>query len=157
MTLPDYLEVLTPGRSELSGRAPASATTTVASRSGVRKVVVRNHVLLSDWNIEGVAYDLGPSADELFAVALGASVTESILGAAAAAALPIEELTVATSLHDAISPGDVVSAPRVEIAIAVTRAQTDVVRALVDEAVRSARVVQHLRTGSEIELILNVR
>ena len=157
MTLPDYLEVLRPGRSERSGEATASATTTVASRSGVRKIVVRNHVLLSDWNIEGVAYDLGPSADELFAVALGASVTESILGAAAAAALPIEELTVGATLHDATSPGEVVSAPRVEISIAVTRAEADVVRTLVDEAVRSAGVIRRLHTGSEIELVLNVR
>ena len=148
MTLPDYLEVLT-----LGGPEPASATTTVASRSGVRKIVVRNHVLLSDWNIDGVAYDLGPSADELFAAALGASIAEAILAAAATAALAVEELAVGTQLRE----GDVNPAPRVEISIVVTRVETDVVRALVDDAVRSARVVRHLRNGSDIELLPNVR
>lgn len=156
MTLPDYLEVLTLRRSESSRDQPASATTTVASRSGVRKVIVRDHVLLSDWNTDGLAYDLGPSVDELFAAALGASVTESILAAAATAALPIVELVVGTQLHEAASPAETVPAPRVEISVVVAGAEADVVRKIVDEAARGAHVVRRLDAGSAIDLVLNV-
>jgi uncharacterized OsmC-like protein len=79
-----------PGYEPLAIRARVTAE----GRSGVRRIRLRDHQVLSDSPPEFVGYDLGPSSPELALGALGSCLTHSYLIQASAAGLELDSLEV---------------------------------------------------------------
>jgi len=80
-----------------SGQATAQAlraTVTAEGRSGIRRIRIRDHQVLTDSPPSFAGYDLGPSSPELQLGVLGSCLNHSFLIQAAAQDVPIESLTV---------------------------------------------------------------
>lgn len=63
-------------------------------RSGVRRIRIRDHQVVSDSPADYAGYDLGPSSPELLLGSLGSCLTHIFLIKAAEAQLPLESLEV---------------------------------------------------------------
>ncbi len=85
--------VLSPGYQPTRVRAIVTAE----GRSGVRRVRLRDHQVLTDSPKDFVGYDLGPSAPELAMGALGSCLTHSYLIQAAVQGVSLESLEVEVS------------------------------------------------------------
>jgi uncharacterized OsmC-like protein len=70
------------------------ARVTAEGRSGVRRVRLRDHQVLTDSPRDFVGYDLGPSAPELALGALGSCLTHSYLIQAAVQGVALDSLEV---------------------------------------------------------------
>ena len=70
------------------------ATVTAEGRSGIRRVRIREHQVISDAARVLAGYDLGPTAPELQLGALGSCLTHTFLIQAALAGIPIDALSV---------------------------------------------------------------
>jgi uncharacterized OsmC-like protein len=70
------------------------ATVTAEGRSGVRRLRIREHQVLSDSPADFAGYDLGPSSPELQLGVLGTCVTHIFLIQAAQRQVPLESLEV---------------------------------------------------------------
>ena len=86
-------------RALASGYEPLAirAEVTVEGRSGVRRIRLRDHQVLSDSPRDFVGYDLGPSSPELALGALGSCLAHSWLIQAAAQGVPLRALEVRVS------------------------------------------------------------
>ena len=70
------------------------AQVTAEGRSGVRRIRLRDHQVLTDSPHDFVGYDLGPSSPELALGALGSCLTHSYLIQAAAQGVALDSLEV---------------------------------------------------------------
>lgn len=70
------------------------ATVTAEGRSGVRRVRIREHQVISDASRALAGYDLGPTAPELQLGALGSCLAHTFLIQAALAGIPIDAISV---------------------------------------------------------------
>ncbi len=70
------------------------ATVTAEGRSGIRRVRIREHQVISDAARTLAGYDLGPTAPELQLGALGSCLTHTFLIQAALAGIPIDAISV---------------------------------------------------------------
>lgn len=70
------------------------ATVTAEGRSGIRRIRIRDHQVLTDSPPSFAGYDLGPSSPELQLGVLGSCLNHSFLIQAAAQDVPIESITV---------------------------------------------------------------
>ncbi|MBX6743500.1 MAG: OsmC family protein [Acetobacteraceae bacterium] len=101
-TLGEYLALKRPAYEALKAKArapgyePATlrATVTVEGRSGVRRIRLRDHQILTDSPPSFVGYDLGPSSPEVVLGALGSCLAHSWLIQAAVHGLPLEAVEV---------------------------------------------------------------
>ena len=82
--------VLSPGYEPVAIRARVTAE----GRSGVRRVRMRDHQVLTDSPRDFVGYDLGPSSPELALGALGSCLTHSYLIQAAVQGVTLDSLEV---------------------------------------------------------------
>lgn len=73
---------------------PLQARVTAEGRSGVRRIRLRDHQVLTDSPRDFVGYDLGPSAPELALGALGSCLTHSYLIQAAVQGVTLDSLEV---------------------------------------------------------------
>src|SRR5712691_2556498 len=73
---------------------PLSARVRAESRSGVRRIRVRDFQILSDSGPDFAGYDLGPGSPELALGALGSCLTHIFLIQAAAQDVPLDSLEV---------------------------------------------------------------
>lgn len=71
-----------------------AATVTAEGRSGIRRVRIREHQVVSDAARALAGYDLGPTAPELHLGALGSCLTHTFLIQAALAGIPIDAISV---------------------------------------------------------------
>ncbi|MFI6501189.1 OsmC family protein [Nonomuraea typhae] len=76
------------------GPVPLHATVTAEGRSGVRRIRIREHQILSDSRADFAGYDLGPGSPELQAGVLGSCVTHIFLIKAAELEVPLDSLSV---------------------------------------------------------------
>ncbi|MFC5818014.1 OsmC family protein [Nonomuraea harbinensis] len=77
-----------------SGPVPLHAHVTAEGRSGVRRIRIRDHRILSDSGPDFAGYDLGPGSPELQAGVLGSCVTHIFLIKAAELEVPLDALEV---------------------------------------------------------------
>lgn len=70
------------------------ASITAEGRSGVRRIRIRDHQVLSDSPPDFAGFDLGPSSPELQLGALGSCVTHIVLIQAAERGLPVDGVSV---------------------------------------------------------------
>jgi uncharacterized OsmC-like protein len=80
--------------------APRPVRVTVAGASGVGKIAVGDHVLLSDVGSAVQGHDLGPDPMELLLSAVGASLARSVLLAAARREVVLDRVEVDVQLVD---------------------------------------------------------
>ncbi len=101
--LRDYLEVkraaLLERRLTAEEAPPAKpdelrAQTTAEARSGVRRIRIRDHQVLSDSPLDFAGYDLGPTSPELQLGVLSSCLTHIFLIQAADLRIPLDALTV---------------------------------------------------------------
>ena len=76
------------------GSQSLSATATAEGRSGVRRIRVRGHQVVTDSPPDFAGYDLGPSLPELQLGILGSCLNHSYLIQAAARGVPVDALEV---------------------------------------------------------------
>lgn len=81
------------GRGEV-GPVPLRAEATVEGRSGVRRIRVREHAVISDSLPDFAGYDLGPGSPELQLGVLGSCLAHSFLIQAAAQGVPLDAVAV---------------------------------------------------------------
>lgn len=74
--------------------ARLKAHVSAEGRSGVRRIRIRDHQVLSDSPADYAGYDLGPSSPELLLGCLGSCLTHIFLIKAAEAQLPLDALDV---------------------------------------------------------------
>ncbi|MEV4110137.1 OsmC family protein [Nonomuraea sp. NPDC049695] len=77
-----------------SGPVPLHAHVTAEGRSGIRRIRIRDHQLISDSGPDFAGYDLGPASPELQAGVLGSCVTHIFLIKAAELEVPLDALEV---------------------------------------------------------------
>ena len=70
------------------------ATVTAEGRSGIRRVRIREHQVISDAARTLAGYDLGPTAPELQLAALGSCLTHTFLIQAALAGVDVDAISV---------------------------------------------------------------
>ncbi len=70
------------------------ATVTAEGRSGIRRVKIREHQVISDASRALAGYDLGPTAPELQLGVLGSCLTHTFLIQAALAGIAIDAISV---------------------------------------------------------------
>lgn len=78
----------------LAEAAPLHANVTAEGRSGVRRIRIRDHQILTDSPEDYAGYNLGPSSPELQLGVLGSCLTHIFLIQAAHRQVPIERLSV---------------------------------------------------------------
>lgn len=76
------------------GAQPLAARVIAEGRSGVRRIRVRDHQVITDSPDDFAGYDLGPSSPELQLGVLGSCLTHSFLIQAAAHGVPVDALDV---------------------------------------------------------------
>ncbi|MDT0266620.1 OsmC family protein [Streptomyces sp. DSM 44915] len=77
------------------------AQTTAESRSGVRRVRIRHHQIISDSPLDFAGYDLGPSSPEIQLGVLSSCLTHVFLIQAARLRVPLDALEVEVEgVHD---------------------------------------------------------
>ncbi len=81
------------GRGEV-GPVALKAEATVEGRSGVRRIRIRDHAVISDSLPDFAGYDLGPGSPELQLGVLGSCLAHSFLIQAAALGVPLDSVTV---------------------------------------------------------------
>ncbi|MFD9939248.1 OsmC family protein [Nonomuraea sp. NPDC059023] len=101
-TLRDYLTqkraaLLARREKPSDGPVPLRAGVTAEGRSGVRRIRIREHQILSDSAADFAGYDLGPGSPELQAGVLGSCVTHIFLIKAAELEVPLDALSVDVS------------------------------------------------------------
>lgn len=131
-------------------RPDRSARVAAAGRSGVHKVSVRGHRLLSDTSPDRGGHDLGPDPVELLLAALGSSLVRSVLLAAAGSDVALDgiEVEVTHSGESGISYRLAITAPGIPDAT---------VAALHDEARARSEVLAALTAGDPVAGIVEVR
>jgi uncharacterized OsmC-like protein len=82
--------------------SPLSAIVTAEGRSGVRRIRIRQHQILSDSSFEFAGYDLGPNSPELQMGVIGSCITHVFLIYAARRQIPLESLEV--EVHAQLDP-----------------------------------------------------
>jgi uncharacterized OsmC-like protein len=84
---------------ERTGGAPVSlaAQVTVEGRSGIRRIRIRDHQIISDSAPDFAGYDLGPGSPELQLGVLGSCLTHIFLIQAASRKVPLDSLSVEVS------------------------------------------------------------
>ena len=70
------------------------ATVTAEGRSGIRRITIREHQVISDASRALAGYDLGPTAPELQLAALGSCLTHTFLIQAALTGIPLDAVSV---------------------------------------------------------------
>jgi len=82
-----------------TGGAPTSlnAKVTVEGRSGIRRIRIRGHQVISDSGPDFAGYDLGPGSPELQLGVLGSCLTHIFLIKAAERHVPLDSLDVEVS------------------------------------------------------------
>ncbi|GAB2905147.1 OsmC family protein [Streptomyces mayteni] len=70
------------------------ATATAESRSGVRRIRIRHHQIISDSGADFAGYDLGPASPEIQLGVLGSCLTHVFLIQAADLRIPLDALDV---------------------------------------------------------------
>ncbi|MBK1656655.1 OsmC family protein [Paracraurococcus ruber] len=151
-TLDDYLALKRPAYQAIKARARAPgyepgtlrAVVTVEGRSGIRRIRLRDHQVITDSPPDFVGYDLGPSSPEIALGALGSCLAHSWLIQAAVHGLPLQSVEVeVTGRIDARAgePGheDIRPEPQgigftVRLTTAASGAEITVVEAAVDRA-----------------------
>jgi uncharacterized OsmC-like protein len=76
------------------GPVPLAATVTAEGRSGIRRIRIRDHQVLTDSPPNFAGYDLGPSSPELQLGVLGSCLTHSYLIQAALLGVKLETIEV---------------------------------------------------------------
>ncbi|MGX7704980.1 OsmC family protein [Methylobacterium sp. Gmos1] len=79
------------------GAVPLSAQVSVEGRSGVRRIRVRDHQVVTDSPPDFAGYDLGPSSPELQLGILGSCLAHSYLIQAARLGVPLDAVNVTVS------------------------------------------------------------
>jgi uncharacterized OsmC-like protein len=79
------------------GATPLAARVTAEGRSGIRRIRIRNHQVITDSPPDFAGYDLGPSSPELQLGVLGSCLTHSYLIQAALLGVEIETIEVELS------------------------------------------------------------
>lgn len=74
-----------------------NARVTAEGRSGVRRIRIRDHQVLSDSGPDFAGYDLGPGSPELLVGVLGSCLTHIYLIKAAELDVPLDSLAVSVS------------------------------------------------------------
>lgn len=84
---------------EQTGGAPVSlaAQVSVEGRSGIRRIRIRDHQVISDSAPDFAGYDLGPGSPELQLGVLGSCLTHIFLIQAASRQVPLDSLSVDVS------------------------------------------------------------
>jgi uncharacterized OsmC-like protein len=84
---------------ERTGGAPVplAAQVTVEGRSGIRRIRIRDHQIISDSAPDFAGYDLGPGSPELQLGVLGSCLTHIFLIQAASRKVPLDSLSVEVS------------------------------------------------------------
>lgn len=77
-----------------AGPQKIRAKVSAEGRSGVRRIRIRDHQVLSDSPRDFAGFDLGPTSSELQLGVLGSSLTHIVLVQAAVRQVPIEEVDV---------------------------------------------------------------
>jgi uncharacterized OsmC-like protein len=73
---------------------PLAARVSVEGRSGVRRIRIRDHQIVTDSGPDFAGYDLGPSSPELQLGVLGSCLAHSYLIQAARLGVPVETIAV---------------------------------------------------------------
>lgn len=76
------------------GIVPLSATVSAEGRSGIRRIRIRDHQVVTDSPPDFAGYDLGPSSPELQLGILGSCLNHSVLIQAALLGIEIDSLDV---------------------------------------------------------------
>jgi uncharacterized OsmC-like protein len=76
---------------------PLSTSVTAEGRSGVRRIRIRQHQILSDSSVDFAGYDFGPNSPELQLGVIGSCVTHVFLICASRRQIPLESLEVEVS------------------------------------------------------------
>lgn len=133
------------------------ARVTAEGRSGVRRVRLRDHQVLTDSSRDFVGYDLGPSAPELALGALGSCLTHSYLIQAAVQGVALDSLEVEVTGHVDQRAGEVghETTPREPHGIAYTvhigtSAPDDAVAALHEAVERLCPILNLLRNPQPV-------
>jgi uncharacterized OsmC-like protein len=80
-----------------AGPVTPKAHVTAEGRSGVRRIRIRDHQILSDSDAGFAGYDLGPTSPELQLGVLGSCLTHIFLIQAAAREVPLDSIEVEVS------------------------------------------------------------
>ena len=82
-----------------------NARTTAEQRSGVRRIRIRGHQIISDSDYSFVGYSLGPGSPESTLTVLASDIADTYISQAALNGVPIDSLGVSiTSLPDSVKP-----------------------------------------------------
>jgi len=82
-----------------------SAKTTAEQRSGVRRIRIRGHQIISDSDYSFVGYSLGPGSPESAITVIASDIADTYVSQAALKGVPIDSLGVSiASLPDSIPP-----------------------------------------------------
>ncbi len=76
------------------GPAPLKARVSAEGRSGIRRIRIRDHQVITDSFADFAGYDLGPSSPELQLGVLGSCLNHSFLIQAAALGVPVDSLEI---------------------------------------------------------------
>lgn len=137
--------------------ARLAATVSAEGRSGVRRIRIRDHQVISDSPYNFAGYDLGPSSPELQLGVLGSCVTHIFLIQAADREVPIDSLQVEISgqidpragkpgfEHIPVWPHDLAYTVHLS-----SPASTEQVDALFDAVERSCPILNLLRQPQQV-------
>ncbi|MDP4237959.1 MAG: OsmC family protein [Bacteroidota bacterium] len=82
-----------------------TARTTAEQRSGVRRIRIRGHQIISDSDYSFAGYSLGPGSPESALTVLASDIADTYLSQAALKGVPLDSLGVSiTSLPDSVRP-----------------------------------------------------
>ncbi len=76
------------------GPTPLKAKVSAEGRSGIRRIRIRDHQVITDSFSDFAGYDLGPSSPELQLGVLGSCLNHSFLIQAAALGVPVDSLEI---------------------------------------------------------------
>ncbi|MFE3280096.1 OsmC family protein [Nocardia sp. NPDC059239] len=101
----EYLRDKRAARAEIEARVRSGelvtttvrATVTAEGRSGLRRIRIRDHQLLSDSAVDFAGYDLGPTSPELQIGTLGSCLVHTFLIHAAVQQIPLHAIEVEVS------------------------------------------------------------
>ncbi|MGV9800107.1 OsmC family protein [Mycobacterium sp. NPDC003449] len=104
-TLRDYLPYKRAARTRLVQKIQAgvveplqiTASVEVAQASGVRRIRIRDHQVLSDSSLDYAGFDLGPTSPELQLGVLGSCVAHTVLIHASTRSIPLDAVQVDVS------------------------------------------------------------
>jgi uncharacterized OsmC-like protein len=82
-----------------------AVSTTAEHRSGVRRIRLRGHQIISDSDYTFAGYDLGPGSPESSLTAIASDLADTYLSQAALQGVPIDSLSISiTSRRDTVRP-----------------------------------------------------